>query len=71
VTFSHPDDTFLGQVFILRVQDNGSGETSQPDRISHFRAGGALGPDRCLNQPTGSPEFDLRFPLLSGNLTIH
>ena len=70
VTKSHPRGAWLGQVFIVRFQDNGEGGGSPPDRMSHFRGGGAIGPNRCLNQPTGSPEFDLLFPYVSGNVVV-
>jgi hypothetical protein len=70
VTWSHPSGSLLGNVYVVRLRDNGEGDATPADRISFFRAGGPLGPDRCLNKPTHS-EFDLLFPLVSGNLTIH
>lgn len=69
VTQSDPTGNLLDHVYIVRVQDNGQGRGRPPDRMSFFRAGGALGPARCLDQPADG-EFDLHFPWVSGNIQI-
>ena len=70
VTHSHPSGNLLGNVYIVRFQDNEQGADAAPDRMSVFRSGGLPGPARCLNRPSGSPEFDLLFPFVAGNVQI-
>jgi len=61
VTRSDDPLTPVGRVFLWRVQDNGEGQGSPPDRISNFIYGGTgnLPPDICTQQwPVATVPWD-------------
>ncbi len=67
VTRSDNPDTFVGAVFVWRVEDNGEGPDAPPDRISDFlwRPEDNFPPGACIRQP------DLiTYPWDNGNVQV-